>query len=165
MLGDLMARNFALRRQIFGDAIIGAANLKMVEIAESFGGDCLHSSRNYPPLHPPPPPPPPLRPCSAGCPQIMMHAKTFCTCLPHATYQQACSYFGNVTIHRIPGNLEMYAVLLCCCLPFGISKIGAAWAHALDCVIKLAETETAQHRCLSMPSKGVWTMWSQQNDD
>ena len=41
MLGSLMDRNFGLRREIFGDAVIGAANLKMVELAKSFGGEVL----------------------------------------------------------------------------------------------------------------------------
>ncbi len=33
-----MDRNFELRREIFGDEVIDAANLRMVEIAKSFGG-------------------------------------------------------------------------------------------------------------------------------
>ena len=36
-LGDLMNRNFDLRRQVYGDAAIGAKNLEMIELARSFG--------------------------------------------------------------------------------------------------------------------------------
>ena len=36
-LGELMDQNFDLRRKIYGDEVIGAENLEMVEIARSFG--------------------------------------------------------------------------------------------------------------------------------
>ena len=36
-LGKLMRLNFALRREIYGDAIIGKCNLKLISIAERFG--------------------------------------------------------------------------------------------------------------------------------
>lgn len=35
--GDLMDRNFNLRRRIYGDEVIGERNLEMIEIARSFG--------------------------------------------------------------------------------------------------------------------------------
>ncbi len=35
--GELMDRNFDLRREIYGDEVIGAENLEMIEIARSFG--------------------------------------------------------------------------------------------------------------------------------
>jgi len=35
--GDLMNQNFALRRQLFSDAVVGAPNIEMVEIAHKFG--------------------------------------------------------------------------------------------------------------------------------
>lgn len=36
-LGSLMNRNFALRRQLFGDAALGATNIRMVELPQSIG--------------------------------------------------------------------------------------------------------------------------------
>ncbi len=36
-LGDLMTRNFDLRRQIYGDQTLGASNLEMIELARSLG--------------------------------------------------------------------------------------------------------------------------------
>ena len=37
-LGSLMSRNFDLRRRIFGDAVLGATNLRMVELVRAAGG-------------------------------------------------------------------------------------------------------------------------------
>ena len=37
-LATLMDQNFELRRKIFGDAVIGKANLRMVKLARFFGG-------------------------------------------------------------------------------------------------------------------------------
>ena len=39
-LGELMAANFALRRELYGDGAIGAANLRMVEIAQKHNVPC-----------------------------------------------------------------------------------------------------------------------------
>ena len=36
-LGELMDRNFDLRRELYGDEVIGAQNLEMVELARGFG--------------------------------------------------------------------------------------------------------------------------------
>ena len=36
-LAALMAQNFAWRRKMYGDAVVGAVNLKAIEIAESCG--------------------------------------------------------------------------------------------------------------------------------
>ena len=36
-LGELMDRNFDLRRELYGDEVIGEQNLEMVEIARGFG--------------------------------------------------------------------------------------------------------------------------------
>lgn len=33
----LMAQNFALRRKMYGDAVVGASNLRAIEIADSCG--------------------------------------------------------------------------------------------------------------------------------
>ena len=38
-LGCLMSANFELRQEIFGDKVIGEANLKMVEVARIYGGE------------------------------------------------------------------------------------------------------------------------------
>ena len=38
-LGRSMCANFELRREIFGDNVIGEANLKMVELARMYGGE------------------------------------------------------------------------------------------------------------------------------
>ena len=40
-LADLMHRNFDMRRRIFGDAVLGKVNIKMVELARSVGGVLL----------------------------------------------------------------------------------------------------------------------------
>lgn len=37
LLGELMNRNFDLRRELYGDEVIGAQNLEMVELARGFG--------------------------------------------------------------------------------------------------------------------------------
>ena len=37
-LGELMSRNFALRRSMFGDAALGEDNLHMVDLASQHGG-------------------------------------------------------------------------------------------------------------------------------
>ncbi len=39
-LADLMEQNFALRREVYGDACLGAQNLRMVEIGAKFGAAC-----------------------------------------------------------------------------------------------------------------------------
>ena len=36
-LGTLMESNFALRRELYGDGALGAANLRMIEIAQKHG--------------------------------------------------------------------------------------------------------------------------------
>uniref|UniRef100_A0A0A9F174 GHMP kinase C-terminal domain-containing protein n=1 Tax=Arundo donax TaxID=35708 RepID=A0A0A9F174_ARUDO len=36
-LAKLMNRNFDLRRQMFGDDVLGSVNIKMVEVAQSMG--------------------------------------------------------------------------------------------------------------------------------
>ena len=41
-LAGEMRSNFALRRKLFGDAVLGAENLEMVELAESDGGRKVH---------------------------------------------------------------------------------------------------------------------------
>lgn len=38
-IAELMRANFELRRQIFGDSVIGKANLRMVEVAAAHGGE------------------------------------------------------------------------------------------------------------------------------
>lgn len=38
LLGQLMDRNFDLRRKIFGDRALGQANLRMIELARLHGG-------------------------------------------------------------------------------------------------------------------------------
>lgn len=39
LLAKLMDANFDLRRSMFGDAALGAVNLKMIVVARSVGGD------------------------------------------------------------------------------------------------------------------------------
>lgn len=36
-LGNLMRRNFAIRRSLYGDAVVGAANIGMVDLAQQCG--------------------------------------------------------------------------------------------------------------------------------
>lgn len=38
LLATLMNNNFRMRRQIFGDAVLGGRNIEMVEVAQSVGG-------------------------------------------------------------------------------------------------------------------------------
>jgi len=39
-LGDLMAKNFALRRKIYGDPAVGQNNLRMIQIGAKVGASC-----------------------------------------------------------------------------------------------------------------------------
>ena len=46
-LGQLMSRNFELRRSMFGDAALGEVNLQMVELARQHGGELLDSEMQF----------------------------------------------------------------------------------------------------------------------
>ena len=43
-LAALMTENFRLRRQMFGDAVIGPRNLHMVDLVQSVGGERLQTA-------------------------------------------------------------------------------------------------------------------------
>ena len=42
-VAQLMNTNFDLRRRMFGDAALGAVNLRMIELARSVGGTAIYS--------------------------------------------------------------------------------------------------------------------------
>ena len=46
-LAGLMDRNFELRLSMFGEAALGEANLKMISVAQSVGGETLSCLYNH----------------------------------------------------------------------------------------------------------------------
>lgn len=46
-LASLMRLNFRLRRQLYGDAVIGAANLKMIQVRGKRGGMSVGGAGRY----------------------------------------------------------------------------------------------------------------------